>query len=285
MSDYIGSERYHPFFPEHGWNLPAMLFNAGHEGRIHDHPYEFNGLQRGRRDLAIFQYTLEGEGELEFEGIRHRVLPGTAMLLTIPENHCYRLPAHSKYWEYYYISVEGGEAMRLFREFRRRHSFLMDFRSDSPVIELLETLLATLRRHQVADRLTASRFAYDFIMTLLSCGQGNCAGQRNELLPLVDQYCLDNMDSPVSVRELAKKAGLSFWHFSRKFKEETGESPHGYITKLKMEYALRRLQNTNDSVKSISYECGFTDPSHFCKVFRRLYGESPELFRRGKIPE
>ena len=284
MNICTGNERYHPFFPKHSWNLPAMLFNAGCEERRHDRPYEFNGLQRGNRDLAIFQYTLDGEGELEFEGTRYRVLPGTAMLLTIPENHCYRLPDHSEYWKYYYISVEGREAMHLFREFRRRHHFLMDFPMDSPVIRRIETLLAALRNHEIADRPTASRFAYDFIMTLLSSGLDSAGVRSNGLLPLVDQFCLDHMAQPVTVADLARKAGLSFWHFSRKFKKETGESPHDYLMKLKLEYALRLLQNTGEPIKAISYECGFLDQSHFCKVFRRFYGETPENFRHGIVP-
>lgn len=281
MTEVTESERYHPFFPEHGWNLPAMLINAGHETRRHDRPYEFSGLQRGREELAIFQYTLGGEGELDFEGARRRILPGTAMLLAVPEEHCYRLPVRSDFWEYYYVSVNGGEAMRLFREFRRRHGVLLELPPDAPAVRSVEELLCKLREGRVPDHLTASRLAYGFVISLLGSGQGGAASGGGGLLPLIDRYCLDHMDEPVKVAELAEFAGLSFWHFSRRFKEETGETPRDYILKLKMAYALRRLQDTADSIKAIAMECGFADQSHFCKVFRRLFRETPEGFRCG----
>ncbi len=280
MSDFSGSERYHPFFPEQEWLLPARLFNAGHEDREHDRPYEFHGRRRGDEELAIFQYTLAGEGELEFGGERHPLRPGDAMLLTIPEDHCYRLPKHSRHWEYYYISIDGSEAMRLFREFRRRHGFLLKFPPEAEVVKCLERILERLRNREVADPEAASRLAYDFLMTLLQSVPGGSASGGEKLLPLVNRYCLARLDRPVTVAELARQAHLSYWHFSHRFREETGESPYDYIVKLRFAYAARLLEDEGESVKSVAFACGFTDPSNFCKVFRRIYGKTPEKFRQ-----
>lgn len=282
LSDFMADERYHPFFPEGDWPLPAMLFNAGFEDRNHDRPYEFSGLCRGNADLAIFQYTLDGEGELEFGGERYRVLPGSAMLLTVPEDHCYRLPKHSEHWKYYYISIQGGEAMRLFREFRRRNGFLAEFGGESEVVRCMERILLELRSRRVGDPPAASLLAYDFLMTLLRSAPRSDGGGGEKLLPLVNRYCLARLDRSVTVAELARHVNLSYWHFSHRFKEETGESPYDYIVRLKFGFAVRLLQEGADSVKQIAFACGFSDPSNFCKVFRRLYGKTPEEFRRGE---
>lgn len=257
-----------------------MLFNAGYEDRRHDRPYEFSGLCRGDEELAIFQYTLDGEGELDYAGQRLPVLSDTAMLLTIPENHCYRLPSHSEHWKYYYVSIQGPDIMRLFREFRRKNGFLIEFAPDSEVVRCMEQILLELRNRQVGDPLDASLLAYRFLMTLLRSAPNSGSAGR-ELLQQVNQYCLARLDRPVTVAELASCANLSYWHFSHRFREETGQSPYDYIIRLKFSYAVRLLQDSSDSVKQIAFACGFSDPSNFCKVFRRLYRKSPEEFRRG----
>lgn len=273
-------ERYYLFFPESEWLLPAALVNAGHEDRRHDRPYEFNGMCRGSEDLAIFQYTLDGEGELDFAGERFRVLPGSAMLLLVPEEHCYRLPKHSGHWEYYYISVNGVEAVRLFREFRRRNGFLIDFPNNARVVKCLEEILRKLRERNADCQPAASSLAYDFMMALLQSAPRNTLPKSEKLLPQVSHYCLARLDRPVTVAELAHHVNLSYWHFSHRFKEETGESPYDYILKLKFGYASRLLQNSTDSVKAVAFACGFSDAGNFCKVFRRLFGKTPAEFRR-----
>lgn len=81
-------------------------------------------------------------------------------------------------------------------------------------------------------------------------------------------------------RELASIAGLSESHFSRAFKESVGMSPHRYVSWRRIEVAAKMIADTQRPLSEISLAVGFSDQSHFTRMFRRLTGETPGVFRR-----
>ena len=137
-------KEYSPFFSERTERLHAMLTNCGH-CRTFDHHYSWDGLKRGNRELVIWQYTLAGMGRLRFGEREYPIPPGTAVLLIVPENHCYFLPEGTPYWEFLYVGVHGSEMVRLATEFRRRHGFLHEYPRESPTVEAAGRVLALTR--------------------------------------------------------------------------------------------------------------------------------------------
>ena len=97
----------------------------------------------------------------------------------------------------------------------------------------------------------------------------------------IHDFCRRNLDRPISVDDLARVAGCSRWHFTRRFRELAGEPPHTFILAQKMRLALRLLQTTAAPVKEIAGSCGFEDTSYFCKVFKLHYGITPGGYRGG----
>lgn len=95
---------------------------------------------------------------------------------------------------------------------------------------------------------------------------------------IVRKYCLRHFNEPLTVDDLAAEAGLSRYHFSRKFKELTEISPAGYLTRLRMERA-QALFSEGRAVKEVTSLSGYSDPSYFCKVFRKHFGHSPGQHR------
>ena len=84
--------------------LHSTMLNCGHECET-SMDYRWNGLQMGNRELAIFQYTLAGFGKLDYDGETYTISPGEAMLLTVPEEHCYYFPDDSDSWEFIFINM------------------------------------------------------------------------------------------------------------------------------------------------------------------------------------
>jgi AraC family transcriptional regulator len=72
---------------------------------------------------------------------------------------------------------------------------------------------------------------------------------------------------------------LNLFHFARAFKQSTGESPHQYVLRQRVERAKELLSDPQSTVLSASAVTGFVDQSHFSKVFRRVVGVSPSEFR------
>ena len=85
------------------------------------------------------------------------------------------------------------------------------------------------------------------------------------------------------ITQLVAKFNLSPDYISAYFKKQTGESLQQYILKHKLKLIENRLLFSELSISQITYEFGFTDPSHLNKLFKKYYGTSPQAFRH-KIP-
>ena len=96
----------------------------------------------------------------------------------------------------------------------------------------------------------------------------------------VAAYIESNMCSKISVIELAALARLSIGHFSRTFKVSFGASPLAYITRQRVLRAQAIMASSEEPLSRIALDCGMCDQAHFSRIFRRLIGVSPNVWRR-----
>lgn len=83
----------------------------------------------------------------------------------------------------------------------------------------------------------------------------------------------------VSVADLAAAAGLSPAHFSRRFKQTFGESPHQYLLTRRLERAAALLCTTDWTVATICFAVGAESVGSFTTSFRRMFGQTPRAHR------
>ena len=268
------------FVFDHAEHLSAMLLHCGHE-LITNCDYRWNGLKRGDKEFCIWQYTLKGRGELRIKDKVYSIKPGEAMLLTVPDEHCYYFPDNSDPWEFIFISIYGSETMRLFRQLYKQTGAIVKYDKDSLPIRKAFSICQKGEKNKIDNQYAASALAYDFLMSLIDYSRP--AGQGKNLVPefvsRVHDYCLRNIDKSVKVNDMAKCAGYSRYHFTRLFKEHTGSSPQYFMSELRIRMAVRLLQTEQLSVKEIAQRCGFEDTSYFCKIFRKFQKNSPNEFR------
>lgn len=88
-----------------------------------------------------------------------------------------------------------------------------------------------------------------------------------------------NLSENLQLNTLAEVAGVNLYHFAKAFKQSTGESPHQYVLRRRVEQAKEFLRNSQGSVIEASARTGFVDQSHFSKVFRRIVGVAPSEYR------
>ena len=62
-------------------------------------------------------------------------------------------------------------------------------------------------------------------------------------------------------------------------KKETGKTPQEYIQIKVIELAKERITNTEDTVSEIAYSLGFQYPQHFCRLFKKRVGCTPNVYR------
>src|SRR5260370_616039 len=85
---------------------------------------------------------------------------------------------------------------------------------------------------------------------------------------------------PVRSLDCPDEAGLPPWHLLRTFRDTFGETPHEYLTRVRVEKARQLLAVTGRSVTDVCFDVGFTSLGSFSTLFKRHGGESPAAFRR-----
>jgi len=93
-------------------------------------------------------------------------------------------------------------------------------------------------------------------------------------------YIDTHLASKIRVQDLTAVTKLSVSHFSRAFKTSFGVPPLEYVAVRRIELARELMLTTEESTCQIALACGLCDQSHFCKVFRRIVGASPNVWRR-----
>jgi len=88
------------------------------------------------------------------------------------------------------------------------------------------------------------------------------------------------LEDDLSLFDLARSVGLSSAHFSETFRASTGETPHQFVLRLRMERAKNMLRAPEPRVLDVAVACGFKTQQHFARVFRQRCGASPMEYRR-----
>jgi AraC family transcriptional regulator len=88
------------------------------------------------------------------------------------------------------------------------------------------------------------------------------------------------MGDDLSLDEMAQSIGLSTAHFARMFRKSTGETPHQFVLRQRVERAKAMLRVPDARILDVAVACGFTTQQHFAQVFRDVSGVSPSQYRQ-----
>jgi AraC family transcriptional regulator len=88
------------------------------------------------------------------------------------------------------------------------------------------------------------------------------------------------LEHDIPIADLAAICRLSPSYFARAFKTSFGLPPRRYVQSRRIARAQHQMLSSEESLTQIALACGFADQAHFCRVFRRLVGQSPGQWRR-----
>ncbi|WP_034299431.1 AraC family transcriptional regulator [Herbaspirillum sp. RV1423] len=94
------------------------------------------------------------------------------------------------------------------------------------------------------------------------------------------QMLMDKANGNISIAEIAVECNMSASHFLRAFRATTGHTPHQWLLTQRVLQARELLLRSDLPLAEIAIMCGFSDQSHFSRVFSRLMGTSPGNWRR-----
>jgi AraC family transcriptional regulator len=99
----------------------------------------------------------------------------------------------------------------------------------------------------------------------------------NRLRRTID-YIEANLTGDLRLEEMADNVQMSPYTFGRLFRQSTGLTPHQYLLQVRIREAKRLLREGRSHIADISLQLGFSDQSHFTRVFHKITGVTPKKF-------
>jgi AraC family transcriptional regulator len=93
------------------------------------------------------------------------------------------------------------------------------------------------------------------------------------------QFIENNLDKKILLKDIAREAFLSEFHFHRIFKSLTGETVKDFLLRLKIERAALRLKHSKDDIGQIAFESGYENHESFTRAFKKYFQLTPQEYR------
>jgi transcriptional regulator GlxA family with amidase domain len=103
--------------------------------------------------------------------------------------------------------------------------------------------------------------------------------EADSLQPVLE-WALEHLTDDLSVQALARRAMMSERTFARRFRAETGATPHTWVTAQRVLLARRLLEDTDASIEQIAARTGLGTAAILRHHFTRLVGNTPQSYRR-----
>jgi AraC family transcriptional regulator len=148
-----------------------------------------------------------------------------------------------------------------------------------PLVTLSLNLYREFRQTDTASALAIEGLSLEILGALMRSTL-RADTHRPRWLERARQRVHDDVVRALSLESVAADVGVSAVRLSRAFRRAYGESLGAYQRRLRVGLACERLRDSSRSLAEIALDAGFTDQSHFTRVFKRLIGVTPAVFRR-----
>lgn len=152
-------------------------------------------------------------------------------------------------------------------------ALLAEAESETPAGSLYaESLIQTLTLHLLKNYSTAT--------IKQETAHGGLSGYK---LRRVTEFINANLETDLSLANLAAVADLSQFHFARAFRKSTGQTTQQYLTTRRIERAKLLLAENDLPLVEVSLQTGFKNQSHFTTLFRKYTKFTPKTWRDLKL--
>lgn len=240
-------------------------------------------LIRESFDSFLLMYIQKGEMELEFDGQTKAVSAGSFVLLDCYQKHSY---SSETGWECLWCHFDGAPARAYYTNAVSRLGNVFTLPDTFSVLNRLTSILRIFYKGSPVKEPLLNKYLVDiFTEFFMAAPENPRSFNYADIAEKTVTYINEHFTEDIPLPQLAKKAGLSQYHFIRIFKKETGFTPHEYLVNTRMATARYLLKNTQLAVKDICFNTGFSSESVFCSAFKKQHGMTPAQYRlRGAMP-
>ncbi len=155
---------------------------------------------------------------------------------------------------------------------------------------LTQTLRALAQALDLSQNPTTKLYQESLVTTLALHLEAHYARERQKTqegrpfssvqLQRVSSYIAEHLSETLSLSDLAQLTGLSISQFSLRFRNTTGQTPHRFVTAMRVERARDLLVTGRYPIAEIAVRTGFADQSHLTRHVRRALGVTPSVLKK-----
>lgn len=237
------------------------------------------------RVLQEYQLVYITEGCGMFESAEFgstKIKPGTMFLLFPDEWHTY-CPDKQVGWTQYWIGFKGiNMDERVRQEFFSKKTPIFEIGLTEELVNLFMKAIETTDQERSHFQQMLAGIVNYMLGLIYMLDKNNRLDQDKHWIDQITRARMlmhENIESCVTVQDIAEAVGAGYSSFRKNFKKYTGLSPASYFQDLKLQRAKDLLCMTDLSVKEIAYRLNFESPDYFSAQFRKKTGKRPSDFR------
>jgi len=231
----------------------------------------------------ILIYCVGGRGVIRLNETAHELVADHFFIVPAGRRHSYHSDEQDP-WSIYWIHFSGSKSI-LFNRYAGEIMAIERVSGSriSDRIDLFSEIFRNLDRGFSLETLEYVNLCLPHLLTSFThLSQFRLVREpgENDPVGLGINFMLEHLTGRLKLQEIAERSGLSASHFSRLFLNSTGHSPIEYFIQLKVQRACRLLDHPAAMVADVSRELGFEDQFYFSRVFSRVMGISPTVYRK-----
>lgn len=237
-------------------------------------------VDRQSYDSFLVMYICKGSGHvMQQNGHRVPLKEGSIAFIDCYKPHTYYTKSG---WEIYWIHFDGVLARQYF-DAATRNGIVLNPQNSYSTAHIMNKIYERYHGKNKVNETVMSKYITDLLTELILCANQVVAPEsQSNVIEEILAYISENVDKPLTLEHLSKRASLSPFYFTRVFKKETGFTPHEYIIRVRLELAKFLLKTTDARIKEIAFRSGFENEGSFCTSFKKATGITPLKFRGEK---
>jgi AraC-like DNA-binding protein len=255
---------------------PLVVVSGGCEHCVPDY-----AIHRATFPFPSIEYVARGRGSVKLNGREHKLQPGRLFSYGPGVRHDIAAdPADPPVK--YFVDFAGRQATDLLNVCHLPPGSVLQIFPPNEIQNIFDELIYTGQR---GSRRSAVLCAKLLECLALKIAESRAPLEGAETLSFTTylqcrQHIQQHFQRLRTLQQIARESHVDGAYLCRLFQRYDHESPYQFLMRLKMNLAAEWLQKPGALVKQVSEEAGFSDPFHFSRAFKNVFGVAPEAFRR-----
>lgn len=184
-------------------------------------------------------------------------------------------------WHHHYITCRGERARRILEDglMPLASSGFLPVADGEVFASFLRALVHVINNELPRRQADAVVLLERLVAAVISEARLGRTPANADLLSAVADEIAAVPGRPVNFPGIAAGLGMSYSHFRRRFRQETGYAPQEFLDQSRLRDAANLLRSTSLRIQEVADRVAWNDPAGFSRSFRRHFGMSPRAYR------